>query len=511
MIPDRDRVVADIAQEVVARLLAYPGAAPAAVLRPAQGSRPRGGAAVRSYVPASANRPAPQAPARKRAPVGDGVFATVDEAVKAAAAAQARVAEMSLEDRGRMVGVIRRLCEERAEELGRMEMDETRIGRLDHKIAKLRAMRYVQGVEVMRSDARSDRTGLCVIERAPWGVIGMILPATHSVPTMVSNAINVLAAGNTAVFSPHPAGALVAAYALALFNREIQREVGVTNVITTMAEASIEAAEQVFHHPDVALLCVTGGPAVVKAATQTGKRVIAGGPGNPPVVVDDSADLDFAATSIIAGAAFDNNLLCIGEKEAFVLESVADDFMAAMERAGAVRLDARAIARLTEAAFTFDGPGKGCGRAHVKRDLLGRDASVLADAAGVRVPAGTDLLFGETDASHAFVVEEQMMPFLPVVRVPCIDAAIAGAVKAEQGYRHTAVIHTRDVEHATRMARALNTTLFVQNAASLAALGIDGPGYFSHTIATPTGEGITTPMTFTRERQFAIGGALRII
>jgi len=443
--------------------------------------------------------------------VGDGVFATVDEAVKAAAAGQARVAEMSLEDRGRMIGVIRRLCEERAEELGRMELDETRIGRLDHKIGKLRAMRYVQGVEVMQSAARSDRTGLCVIERAPWGVIGMILPATHSVPTMVSNAINVLAAGNTAVFSPHPAGALVAAYALALFNREIQREVGVANVITTMAEASIEAAEQVFHHPGVALLCVTGGPAVVKAAAQTGKRVIAGGPGNPPVVVDDSADLDLAARSIIAGAAFDNNLLCIGEKEIFVLASVADDFMAAMERAGAVRIDARAIARLTEAAFTFDGPGKGCGRAHVKKDLLGRDASVLAEAAGVRVPAGTELLFGETEASHPFVVEEQMMPFVPVVRVACIDAAIKASVKAEHGYRHTAVIHTRNVEHATRMARAMNTTLFVQNAASLAALGVDGPGYFSHTIATPTGEGITTPMTFTRERQFAIGGALRII
>ncbi|HOG28233.1 MAG TPA: aldehyde dehydrogenase [Vicinamibacterales bacterium] len=516
MIADRDRVVADIAQEVVARLLAYPGAAPAAVLRPAPGSRPPGGASVRPLAPAAPARAAaqpatPAAAKQKRAPLGDGVFATVDEAVKAAAAAQARVAQMSLDERGRMIGVIRRLCEERAEPLGRMEMDETRIGRLDHKIAKLRAMRLVLGVEAMRSDARSDRSGLCVIERAPWGVIGMILPATHSVPTMASNAINVLAAGNTAVFSPHPAGALVAAHALALFNREIHREVGLTNVITTMAEASIEAAGEVFRHPDVALLCVTGGPAVVKAAAQSGKRVIAGGPGNPPVVVDDSADLDLAARSIIAGAAFDNNLLCIGEKEVFVLESVADDFMAAMERAGAVRLDARAIARLTEAAFTFDGPGRGCGRAHVKRDLLGQDASVLAEAAGVRVPAGTELLFGETDASHAFVAEEQMMPFLPIVRVPCIDAAIEAAVRAEQGYRHTAVIHTRDVEHATRMARAVNTTLFIHNAASLAALGIGGPGYFSHTIATPTGEGITTPLTFTRERQIAVGGALRIV
>jgi aldehyde dehydrogenase len=296
-----------------------------------------------------------------------------------------------------------------------------------------------------------------------------------------------------------------------MFNREIEREVGVANVITTVAEPSIQSAEDVFRHPDVALLCVTGGPAVVKAAAQSGKRVIAGGPGNPPVVVDDTADLDLAARSIITGAVFDNNLLCIGEKEVFVLEAVADAFVAAMTRAGAFQLDARAITALTAAAFTFDGPGAGCGRAHVKRDLLGQDASVLAAAAGVRVPPGTELLFGETDAAHPFVQEEQMMPFLPVVRMPCIDAAIAAAVAAEHGYRHTAIIHSRNVDHATRMARALNTTLFVQNAPSTAALGVDGPGYFSHTIATPTGEGVTTPMTFTRERQFTIGGALRIV
>jgi aldehyde dehydrogenase len=490
---DRKQMVAEIANEVVSRLLTHlDGQAPSAA--PAHGAR-------------AGRAPATKKPAR----TGDGVFGTVDEAVAAAAQAQVRVAEMGLEERGRMIGVIRRICDEQADELGRMELDETRIGRLEHKIGKLKAMRYVLGVEAMQSGARSDRTGLCVIERAPWGVIGMVLPATHSVPTMVSNAVNILAAGNTAVFNPHPAGARVAAYALQLFNRTIKAEIGVSNVITMVAEPSIESAEQIFRHPDVALLCVTGGPAVVKAAAQSGKRVIAGGPGNPPVVVDEDADLDLAARSIIEGAAFDNNLLCIGEKEVFVVERVADDFITAMSRAGAVKLDAPAIKKLTEAAFTFDGPGKGCGRAHVKRDLLGQDAGKLAEAAGVRVPAGTVMLFGETAASHPFVQEEQMMPFLPIVRVPDFAAGVAAAVQAEHGYRHTAIVHTRNVEHATAMARALNTTLFVQNAPSTAALGVNGPGYFSHTIATPTGEGVTTPLTFTRERQFAIGGAMRFI
>lgn len=480
--PIQAQVIEEIAKEVVARLRAQ--------MQPP---------------------PLSAAPAVKDAASRDGVFPTVDEAVNAAFEAQKKVAAMSLEERGRMLDIIRRICAERAEELGRMELEETKVGRLDHKILKLANMRFVLGVEAMRSDARSDRTGLCIIERAPWGVIGMMLPVTHSVPTMASNAINILAAGNTAVFGPHPSGAMVARYALQLWNREIERELGVANVLTTAREATIEAAEQIFNHPKVALLCVTGGAAVAQAAAKSGKRVIAGGPGNPPVVVDETADLDHAARCIIEGAAFDNNLLCIGEKEVFVVAPAADKFIDAMRRAGAFQLDAAAIERLTKAAFTFEGGGGGCARAHLKKDLVGRDVAVLAAAAGVRAPAGADLLFGETDENHAFVVEEQMMPFIPVVRVRDVDAAIAAAVKAEHGYRHTAIIHTRNVETATRMARAMNTTLFLQNAASPASLGVGGPGYFSHTIATPTGEGITTPLTFTRERQMVVGHALRII
>jgi len=295
-----------------------------------------------------------------------------------------------------------------------------------------------------------------------------------------------------------------------LFNREIEKATGARNVLCTVAEASIQAAEEVFHHEGIALLCVTGGPGVVKAASKAGKRVIAAGPGNPPVVVDETADMDAAAKATIEGASYDNNLLCIGEKELFVVASVADAFIAAMKRAGAVQLDKAAVDRLTEASFRFDGKGVGCGHAHLKRDLVGKDAPELAKAAGVSVPPGTDLLFGETPEDHPFVYEEQMMPFLPIVRCPDVDACIAAAVKAERGYRHTALIHSRNVENVTKMARALNTTLFVQNAPSMAALGVNGPGYLSFSIATPTGEGVTTPLTFTRERQLAVVGALRI-
>jgi aldehyde dehydrogenase len=320
---------------------------------------------------------------------------------------------------------------------------------------------------------------------------------------MASNAINVIAAGNTAVFSPHPAAAKIACAALAEFNAEIERETGIANAITTVAEPSIRSAEQVFHHPGIALLCVTGGPAVVRAAAKSGKRVIAAGPGNPPVVVDETADLDRAARSIIQGAAYDNNLLCIGEKEVFVVAAVADALIAALKRAGAVQLNTQQVDALTKQAFTFDEPkgGGGCPSAHVKKEFIGRDASVLAKSIGLEVPPATQLLFGETDESHPFVQEEQMMPFIPVVRVKDVDTAIAAAIRAEHGYKHTAIMHSQNIRNLTKFAQAADTTLFIKNGPSMTGLGLGGEGFLSYSIATPTGEGVTTPMTFTRSRR----------
>lgn len=443
---------------------------------------------------------------------GDGVFATVDEAAEAAAEAQPKIAAMGLAERERIVGLIKDLCERHAEEWGRLELEETGLGRLDHKIEKLRIIRNVPGVEALQARARTDKDGLCLIERAPWGVVGMVLPATHSAPTLASNAINVLAAGNTAVFSPHPAGAKIAMRAIQHFNRAIFEATGVRNALTACAAASIRTAEEVFRHPKIALLCVTGGPAVVRAAMKHGKRVIAAGPGNPPVVVDETADLDLAARSVVLGAGFDNNLLCIGEKEVFVVGQVFDAFVAAMKRAKAYELRPDAIERLTRAAFDLEHDGKGCAHGHLKKDLIGKDVAVLARAAGVEVPPGTELLFGETHEDHVFVQEEQMMPFVPLVKVRDIDDGIRAALKAERGFRHTAIIHSRNLNNVTKMARAMNTTLFVHNAPCVAALGSGAPGYLSYSIATPTGEGVTTALTFTRERQIALGaGALRIL
>ena len=440
-----------------------------------------------------------------------GVIGSVDEAVRAATEAFEQLERLGVEGRKKAIAHIRRIAIDDAEELGRMEFAETKIGRLEHKIEKLKILGdKVPGVEFMQSEVFSGDHGLAVIEHAPFGVIGAITPVTHSLPTIACNAINMLASGNAVVVNPHPSGRKVAAEGVRRFNAAIQRDIGIDNLITLVAEPTLESAGQLFNHRGVKLICVTGGPAVARAALQSSKRAIVAGPGNPPVVVDETADLDNAARSIIAGAAYDNNLLCIGEKQVFVVASVFDRMMAAMERAGAVRLDATQVDALTRRAIVMTGEGE---HRHwvACKDFIGQDASLLAKAAGAACGPDVPLVFGETDNDNPFVPTEQMMPFLPFVRCKDVDEAIRLAHESEHGFRHTAVIHSNDVRAMTRMGRLLDTTLFVKNGPSVAGLGLGGEGYLSFSIATPTGEGVTTPLTFTRQRRCTLVDDLRIL
>ena len=440
-----------------------------------------------------------------------GVFHSVDEAVAAATDAFDELSSRSLEDRKRIIDHIRRISIEQSVELGTMEMEETKIGRLVHKIEKLKTLgERTPGVEFMRSEVFSGDHGLAVIEHAPFGVIGAITPVTHSLPTITGNAVSMIAGGNTLVVNPHPSGKRVAAEGVRRFNQAIHRDLGIDNLICVIAEPTIESADEVFNHRGVKLICVTGGPAVARAAMKSSKRAIVAGPGNPPVVVDETADLDRAARAIIQGAAYDNNLLCIAEKEVFVVSKVFDAMLAAMERAGAVRLNGREIDALTKVAIATVGEGDHKHQVAAK-DFIGQDAAVLAKAAGKSIPADVELVFGETDESNPFVPVEQMMPFLPFVRVRDVDEAIAKARYYEHGFRHTSIIHSNNVRNMTKMGRALDTTLFVKNGPCMASLGLGGEGYLSFSIATPTGEGVTTPLTFTRERRCSLIDDLRIL
>jgi aldehyde dehydrogenase len=431
-----------------------------------------------------------------------GQFTCAEKAVAAARQAFEELRRRPIDDRRKAIDHIRRISIAQAVELGTMEMNETKIGRLDHKIAKLETLgRRAPGTEFLTTQAYSGDRGLAVIEHAPFGVIGAITPVTHSLPTITGNAVSMIAGGNTLVVNPHPSGKKVAAEGVKRFNQAIADDIGIDNLICVITEPTLESAASIFKNRDVALICVTGGPAVARAALNSGKRAIVAGPGNPPVVVDETADLDRAARCIIQGAAYDNNLLCIAEKEVFVVESVFDKMLAAMDRAGAARLNASQVERLTAAAFHPVGEDK-----HLAptKELLGQDAVKLAAAAGVTIDPKVELVYGETVAEHPFVYVEQMMPFVPFVRCRNIDHGIELARHYEHGYRHTSMIHSRDVHNMTKMARAMDTTLFVKNGPCMAALGLGGEGYLSFSIAGPTGEGVTTPLTFTRERRCSL-------
>jgi len=442
-------------------------------------------------------------------PPGFGVFADVDSAASAARDAQREFERRPIDDRRKAIDCVRRICKDRAEELGREELEETKIGRLDHKIEKLIvAAERIPGVEFLRTDAVSGDKGIALTEYAPFGVVGIVTPVTHSLPTLAGNAINLLAGGNSFVCNPHPSGARIACKGVRLFNEAIHKAIGINNLLTTIEKPTLETAQAIFDHRDVKLLVVTGGPAVGRAALRSPKRAIVAGPGNPPVVVDETADLDNAAKSIILGAAYDNNLLCIGEKEVFAVASIFDDLLEAMTRYKAVRLDAKQLEALVRVAFVAGEDKKKLG---VNKDLVGADPAVMAEKAGFRIPTDTQLLFAETDESNPFVDHEQMMPFVPFVRCRDVDEAIALAKKYEHGFKHTAIIHSRNVETITRMGREMDTTLFVQNGASLAGLGSGGEGYLSFSIATPTGEGVTTPLTFTRQRRSTTTNGMRVL
>jgi aldehyde dehydrogenase len=434
---------------------------------------------------------------------GMGIYGDMSSACEAAQASFAKLREAGVSARKKAINAIRRLCVEKSDEWGRIEFEETKIGRLDHKKEKLKICGdLVPGVEMLERMAFSGDFGLTIIDFAPWGVIGAVTPSTHSIPTLTGNAINMIAAGNAVVFNTHPGACKCAALAIRTYNEAIAAETGITDLLTTVEKPTLETFETMCKHPHVKLLCVTGGPAVVAAAMKTGKRAVCAGPGNPPVVVDETADLVRAAKSIIQGGAYDNNLLCIGEKEVFVVESVADRLVSELRSAGAYLLDAAQIEALAAKAFVFPkGQGAGCPHPVVNRELVGKDAAVLAKSIGLDIPASTELLIGETKADHIFVDEEQMMPFMPIVRVRNVDEGIARAVEAEHSYKHTAIMHSRNIDALTKMAQVVDTTLFIKNGPCMTGLGLGGEGFLSFSVATPTGEGVTTPMTFTRSRR----------
>lgn len=441
---------------------------------------------------------------------GRGILEDTASAAAAAERSFAELSEMSVERRRAIIEAMRGAALASAERLSRMAVEETGLGRFEDKVRKntLAATR-TPGLEDLEPVAFSGDHGLTIVERAPYGVIGSITPSTNATETVINNSISMVAGGNTVVFNPHPSARAVTLTTIDILNRAIAEAGGPRALLFSVSAPSIATAQELMSCAGVRLLVVTGGAAVVRAAMRSGKKVIAAGPGNPPAVVDETADIAKAARDIVAGASLDNNIVCIAEKEIVAVRSIAGDLRAALTDAGAVEVRGQAVERLTRLLVVKDeGPGRSSG---LRREFIGRDVSVILEAAGLPCPPGARIAFFEADRSHPLFWTEQMMPVLPLVTVDTADEAISLAREVEGGCFHTAVMHSRNIANLSRMARTMNVSIFVKNGPSFAGLGFGGEGFTSFTIASPTGEGLTSARTFTRERRCSLVDYFRIV
>lgn len=437
----------------------------------------------------------------------DGVFSTVNEAVKAAQQALEEFSKLSLSVRKTMIEKMRETSIQHAEELAQIAVQETGLGRVEDKKAKnILAAKKTPGVEDLVSTSYTGDHGLTLVEYAPMGLMGSITPSTNPGATIINNSISMVAAGNVVVFNPHPSAKRVSLRAMKLLNQAIVSAGGPKNLLTAVASPSLQTSEEVMNHPDIRALVVTGGGLVVKAAMKTGKKVIAAGPGNPPVVVDETADLSQAGRDIVLGASFDNNVLCTAEKEVFVVSEVANKLKQEMVKHGAYELKGFQLEKLLKILLIEKD-----GYYMPNRDFIGKDASILLDAIGVKVDSSIKLVIAETSVDHPLVTTEMLMPIIPIVKAPCVSKAIQYAVQAEKGNRHTAIMHSQNVTNMTKMAKQIQATIFVKNGPSYAGLGFNGEGFTTLTIAGPTGEGLTSARTFTRQRRCVLADGLRII
>ena len=433
----------------------------------------------------------------------NGVFKDMNEAIEAAKEAQKVLRVMSMDQREKIISNIRRKTVEQAETFARMGVEETGMGNVGHKILKHRLVaEKTPGTEDITTTAWSGDRGLTLIEMGPFGVIGAITPCTNPSETVLCNSIGMIAGGNTVVFNPHPQAIKTSIYAINLINEASMEAGGPNNVACTVEKPTLESSAIMMKHKDIPLIAATGGPGVVTAVLSSGKRGIGAGAGNPPALVDETADVRKAAGDIVNGCTFDNNLPCIAEKEVVAVESVIDELMHYMvTEQGCYLASKEEQDKLTKTVLTPKGLNRKC---------VGRDAKTLLGMIGVNVADNIRCIIFEGEKEHPLISEELMMPILGIVRAKNFEDAVEKALWLEHGNRHSAHIHSKNIDNITRYARALDTAILVKNAPSYAALGFGGEGYCTFTIASRTGEGLTSASTFTKRRRCVMSDSLCI-
>jgi acyl-CoA reductase-like NAD-dependent aldehyde dehydrogenase len=440
------------------------------------------------------------------------LYETIDEAAGAARKAQSQMLELGLDARKGIVDAMRAAALRYSEGLGQMAVKETGLGKMPDKKLKIDlAARKTPGPEDISPEAWSGDHGLTITETAPYGVVGVITPSTNPPSTVVNNAISIVSAGNAVLFNAHPGAKGVSNRTAEILHDAIVSAGGPAGLVTAIRDPSKDTAAALMKHSEIDLLLVTGGSEVVKMAMTSGARAICAGPGNPPVVVDETADIPKAADNIVYGAGFDNNVLCTAEKETFAVDKIFNLLKREMVNAGGYELKGPELQKVMSLVVIEDKAKKGVRFPKVCHDYVGKSAATIAHAAGISVPQGTRLLFYEAEWDDPLVMAEQLMPVHPVVRCMSVEEAMELAIKVEHKFEHTFVMHSTNIANLSKMAQMCNGNIFVKNGPSLAGLGMNAEGFCSLSIAGTTGEGLTRARTFTRPRRCTLVDYFRII
>ena len=357
-----------------------------------------------------------------------------------------------------------------AEVLARLAIDETGIGVYEDKVLKNRGKARVIWNNLKDKPSRGviseDRENELTLVAKPVGIVGAVAPVTNPIVTPMCNAMFALKTGNAIIFAPHPKARNCAFHLTERF-REIARAHGAPeDIVQVVRGGSVEATQELMRLVDVVV--ATGGPAMVQAAYSSGKPSFGVGAGNVPVILDRGIDLDEAVQKIVAGATFDNGIICSHEQFVFVPEEDYDAAVKAFVDTGQVWYtdDEAEVELFRNACF----PG---GR--LNKALVGKSASYVGISAGATIPEAARLILlpAKGTGKDDVLALEKLFPVLAILPYREFDDAIHGARRnlGRQGAGHSAAIHSLNEDHIHHIGEVLPVSRVVVNQPSALTAG----------------------------------------
>jgi len=392
--------------------------------------------------------------------------------VRAAKAAQARLATFSQAEIDRICAAMAQAGHDHAQELARQAVAETGFGRVEDKVVKnlfacdrvWAAIKDVHTVGIIADDPVRGITEVGV----PLGVIAGVIPSTNPTSTAMFKAIISVKAGNAIVMTPHP-GAKACTQAAARIVAEAGQAAGLpAGAVSCISHPTLDGTTALMGHPDVALTLATGGPGMVRAAYSSGNPAIGVGPGNGPAYIERTADIPVAVRRIIDSKTFDNGTICASEQSIVTEDCIRDQVIAELTRQGGYFLrpgEKEAVGAILMRADNTMNPA-----------VVGRTAERIAEMAGVSVPAGTRVLLGfETEVGHKFPYSrEKLCPVLGFYSAPDWQSACDLCIRIllHEGAGHSMTIHSRDEDVIREFAcQKPVSRLLVNTPAALGGIG----------------------------------------